>query len=84
MSGNKIFVDTNILIYFLKGDQEVIEMISDKDLVISFISELELLSLPDLTPDSQKIVKGLLKSCSIIDINNSIKELSVNINDNTN
>ncbi len=41
MSGNKLFVDTNILLYFLSGDQEVIEMISDKDLVISFITELE-------------------------------------------
>ena len=44
MSGNRIFVDTNILIYFLIGDREVIEMISDKDIVISFITELELLA----------------------------------------
>jgi predicted nucleic acid-binding protein len=44
MNGSKIFVDTNILLYFLKGDEEVIDMISDNEIVISFITELELLS----------------------------------------
>ncbi len=51
MSGNRLFVDTNILLYFLNGDQEVIEMISDKELVISFINELEMLSFPKTSVD---------------------------------
>ena len=59
MSGNRLCVDTNILLYFLKGDQEVIEMISDKDIVISFITELELLSFPKISPDSEETIKGL-------------------------
>ena len=49
MSGSRLFVDTNILLYFLQGDREVIEMIADKNLVISFITELELLSFPKLS-----------------------------------
>ena len=69
MSGNRLCVDTNILLYFLNGDQEVIEMISDKDLVISFITELELLSFPKISPDTEETIKGLLKNCQIIDIN---------------
>lgn len=31
MSGNKLFVDTNILLYFLKGDSEVVELIQSKN-----------------------------------------------------
>lgn len=54
MSGNNLFVDTNILLYFLRGDQEVIAMLTDKALHISFITELELLSFPDITNDSEK------------------------------
>jgi predicted nucleic acid-binding protein len=49
MSGNRLFVDTNILLYFLKGDPEVIEMIYDRNLVISFITELELLAIPNIS-----------------------------------
>ena len=77
MSGNKLFIDTNILIYFLKGDQEVIEMISDKDPVISFITELELLAFPEDSHDSESTVKGLLKNCSIIDITKEIKKATI-------
>jgi predicted nucleic acid-binding protein len=77
MNGNKIFVDTNILVYFLKGDKEVIEMIADKDLVISFITELELLSLPKISEKSKKLIKELLNNCLIIDLNNEIKELTI-------
>jgi predicted nucleic acid-binding protein len=77
MNGNRLCVDTNILLYFLKGDQEVIEMIADKDLVISFITELELLSFPEISPDSEESIKGLLKNCQIIDINSEFKDLTI-------
>lgn len=77
MSGNKLFVDTNILLYFLKGDPEVIEMIEEKNLVISFITELELFSFPAISPDSEKTIKGLLKSCLIVDISQEIKDLTI-------
>ena len=77
MSGNRLFVDTNILLYFLQGDQEVIEMVVDKDIVISFITELELLSFPNLSVESEETIKGLLKSCLVIDITQDIKDLTI-------
>lgn len=77
MNGSRIFVDTNILLYFLKGDQEVIDMISDKEIVISFITELELLSFPKATDESEEIIRGLLNNCMIIDISPEIKELTI-------
>jgi hypothetical protein len=77
MNGNKIFVDTNILIYFLQGDKDVIAMISDKEIVISFITELELLSLPKISDKSKKLIKELLKICLIIDINAEFKDLAI-------
>ena len=73
MSGNRLLVDTNILLYFLKGDQEIIEILSDKELVISFITELELLSFPKISDNSEKIIKEFLKECLILDINPKIK-----------
>jgi predicted nucleic acid-binding protein len=79
MSGNKICVDTNILLYFLEGDQEVIEILSNKEIVVSFITELELLSFPKLSPDSEDTIKGLLKNCQIVDLTAEIKELTLKI-----
>jgi len=60
MSGNKLFLDSNILLYFLYGNKDVIQIISDKDVVISFITELELLSFPKLTSDQENNIKDLL------------------------
>lgn len=54
-------------------------MISDKDLVILFISELELLSFPKISPDSEDTIRGILKYCSIIDINSEIKDLTIEL-----
>lgn len=77
MNGNRLFVDTNILLYFLKGEKEVIEIISGKDLVISFITELELLSFPKISPNSENTIKGLLKNCIIVDLTSEIKEITI-------
>jgi len=79
LNGSKLFVDTNILLYFLKGNEEVIELIVDKDLTISFITELEILSFPNLTKDTENQIKGLLSSCTIIEINQEIKALTIEL-----
>lgn len=84
MNGSRIFVDTNILLYFLNGDSEVIDMISDKDIFISFITELELLSFPRLTDKDEKTIKGLLKNCIITDIDPEIKNLTIELRKKSN
>jgi|GEM_PF-1651400 len=43
MSGNKLFLDTNIIIYFLSGDQTLAELIDEKTIYVSFVTQLELL-----------------------------------------
>ena len=52
-------------------------MISDKDVVISFITELELLSFPKILPESEETIKGLLRNCLIVDLNQEIKNLTI-------
>lgn len=77
MNGNKLFVDTNIVLYFLKGDPEVVELISDKDLIISVITEIELLSFPHLSAENEQQIRNLLKNCTILDLKQEIKDLTV-------
>jgi hypothetical protein len=80
MSGrDKIFVDTNILLYFLRGDPDVIEMLSGKFVVTSFITELELLAFPKISQESENNIRGLLKSIQIVNINSEIKEMTIEI-----
>lgn len=79
MNGNRLFVDTNILLYYLKGHEEVVELISDKDLTLSFITELEILSFPKLTTEAENQINGLLDNCTIVELKQEIKHLTIEL-----
>jgi len=79
MSGNKLFLDTNILLYLLQGDDTLVEVLDNKQVYISFITQLELLSFTGLTKRDLKLINELLNECVIIDINSEIKILAINI-----
>ena len=79
MSGNKIFVDTNIILYLLSGDETLAELLDGKQLYLSFVTQLELLSYPKLTKKSKKIVVEFIEHCVIIDINTEIKHLVIEL-----
>jgi predicted nucleic acid-binding protein len=52
MNGN-LLIDTNIFIYLTKGDEKVIDFLQDKNICISFISELELLSFKEISIEEE-------------------------------
>ena len=60
MSGNKLLLDTNILLYLLNWDGDIVEILDGKDLYISFITELELLSFHNLNKNAEQKIKELL------------------------
>jgi len=77
MNGNKLFLDTNILLYLRQGDKTLAEVLDNKQFYISFITQLELLSFHGLTKKETKVISDLQKECVIIDINAEIKDLTV-------
>ena len=77
MSGNKLFLDTNILLYLLQGDKTLAEVLDKRQIYISFITQLELLSFSSLTKQETNVIHELLKECVIIDINSEIKNLTI-------
>ena len=79
MSGNSLVADTNIVLYLLSGDETVANLLNDRQVYLSFISELELLSYKHLTDKENKRIEEFLSVCHIIDINDRIKENSIHI-----
>jgi len=79
MNGTSLFLDTNIIIYFLSGDQTLAELIDEKTLYVSSITYLELLSYPDLTSSEEERVRHFLSECIIVDMNNVIKENVISV-----
>ncbi len=79
MSGNSLLVDTNILIYLFKGNERVYELLYERDLWVSFITEMELLSFDGHTTGEIQTIQRFLSNCKVIDINRSIKDTTINI-----
>ena len=77
MNGNKLFVDTNILIYLLQGDSDIVNILDEKDLVIAVISELEIKSYPKLSTEDAEIINNLINDCQVINLNEDIKRLAI-------
>ena len=83
MSGNNFVCDTNIILYLLGGDTSLADILEDKQIYVSFIAEIELLSFKSINESEKKQVQLFLGQCSIFDINNDIKEIAINIRKTT-
>lgn len=59
MSGSNVrVVDTNILIYYLSGVQEVEQYFFDYQPIISFVAEFELLSFPGISGEHLQLFES--------------------------
>lgn len=79
MNGNKLLLDTNIILYLLKGDHTLVDILGGKQVYVSFITELELYSFGNLAPEEKAKIDAILNSCSIIDINAGIKAKTIEL-----
>ena len=79
MSGNNLLLDTNIVLYLLNGDVTLIPLLEDKNLFVSFITQLELLVYKDLSQKDLDNIQMFLDECTIIDITPPIKDTTVDL-----
>lgn len=79
MNGKEILIDTNIILYLLKGNDTLENLLQGTEPYISFITELELIGFKNISSTEEKQIIALLKDCAIIPLNNSIKEKYVEL-----
>lgn len=79
MSGTNILLDTNIVLYLLNGEETLIPLLDEKNLFLSFITQLELLGNRHIKSGDILKIKQFISECTVIDITPAIKELVINI-----
>lgn len=84
MSGNKLLLDTNAVLYVLAGDETLAAFLNGKDLYLSIISELELLSYKKLSPKEHKAISAFLSELKIENITEDVKKNAIQIRKTTN
>lgn len=82
MNGNSILLDTNIVLYLLNGEETLIPILEQKNLFLSFITQLELLGSKNIDLDDAAKIKSFIEECTVIDITPGIKETAILVRKN--
>jgi len=83
MNGNKLLLDKNAILYVLSGDETLASFLNGKELLISVITELELLSFKDITQKETKTITSFLSELKIENISEEIKKKTIEIRRST-
>jgi hypothetical protein len=78
VSGNRFLLDTNILLYLI-GKKIPVEALPEGEFIVSFVTELEVLSYPSITPQEEQQLKRFLQEIPVIDITADIKERTIEL-----
>jgi predicted nucleic acid-binding protein len=78
VSGNNLLLDTNVIVYALKGLANV-KPYFDTDPYISVITEMEIPGVKEITRDEISIRETAIEFCSIIPFTNKIKNKAISI-----
>jgi predicted nucleic acid-binding protein len=78
VSGNRYLLDTNILLYLI-GKKIPVDALPEGEFSVSFVTELEVLSYPSITPQEEHQLKRLLHDIPVIDITAEIKERTIDL-----
>ncbi|MBS1555726.1 MAG: type II toxin-antitoxin system VapC family toxin [Bacteroidetes bacterium] len=79
MSGNRLLIDTNIVIYFLSGDHTLTNLLDGKHTYVSVITKLELLSYPELSKSEEQKIEYFLNACTIVELSPAIQQETIQL-----
>ncbi len=79
MNGIRILCDTNVLIHLLNNNADVVDFLTEKQVFISAVTELELYGKPNLSKENITIIDNLIESCHILDLTQPVKQLVKNL-----
>jgi len=78
MSGNNFLVDSNIIIYALKGE-DFVQPYFQYDTFISVITEIEILGSLIENSDKHKAKQAIINYCTVVLLTNPIKQETIRI-----
>jgi predicted nucleic acid-binding protein len=79
MSGDKVLVDTNVVIYTLAGKKELAERVKGCTVFISIITEMEALCYPAMVDAQREQIETYVARCTVIGIDERVKQEAIRI-----
>lgn len=77
MSGERVLVDTNVLIRAFSGEAAVVEFLDGADIHLSFITEIELLATTRITEAQAKRIRAFVDQCVVIGADREVRRYAI-------
>ncbi len=74
-----LLIDTIAVLYLIKGDENLLELLDQQPVAINFITETELLSWPQMTRELNKVIQSLISNVQYVDYNTKIKLTAITL-----
>lgn len=74
-----IVLDTNTLMNYLEGYSFEMDLVGDKQIIISEITEMEIQCNPNISKGEREMLKEFLNTTIIIPLSENIKQLAIKI-----
>ena len=78
MNGIDFIADTNALLYIFKKNSCMLPYLQSA-IGISVITEMELLSFKNISPEEEMFFKRMIDKCTVIPLNNTVKDRAIHI-----
>jgi predicted nucleic acid-binding protein len=79
MDGKSVLVDTNVIVYLIGGHRKAADLLINRSLHFSFITEIELLSFKKLTKAEGQIIRQILADGLVFQSDSVITSLATTI-----
>lgn len=76
---NFYLLDTNCVLYLLKGEQDLTKLIDGNKIASNFIIEVELLGWQTITDNDKKLIEAFLEATYYFDYSTNIKTLAIQL-----
>lgn len=72
-------MDTNIALYYLGGDTVLANLLDEREVFLSIITEMEMLGYPGISEAEIKQVKAFIVDCQVLDLTPAVKERAIEL-----
>lgn len=77
MNNETLLLDTNSIMYLIKGDKTVLQLLDKRPVAINFITEIELFGWPNMTMELEQIIKAIISDAQYFDYSSRVKDLTI-------
>lgn len=79
MNGAKYLLDTNIVLYILNGNADLVTFLNHQRLCVSIITEMELMSYPAISKKEASDIRDFIDRFDIYPLDERVKDAAINI-----